>query len=68
MENLEELMELLGTRIEWNKRSLKINSISVENDGIQVYCDDNNWYYLRNGRWLDNNELDDYIEAINLYD
>lgn len=68
MENLEELMELLGTRIEWNKRSLKINSISIEQDGIQVYCDDNNWYYLRNGRWLDNNELDDYIEAINLYD
>ena len=68
MENLEELMELLGTRIEWNKRSLKINSISIEQDGIQVYCDDNNWYYLRNGRWLNNNELDDYIEAINLYD
>ena len=55
----ENLMELLGSTIVWNKKHYKVLSISIEPEGVQVWCDDKVWYYLRNGEWLTYGELDD---------
>lgn len=55
----DELMNLLGSYITWNNKSYRVNSISIEEEGIQVYCDDRMWYYLRDGEWKIYSELDD---------
>ena len=55
----DELMNLLGSYITWNNKSYRVNSISIEEEGIQVYCDDEMWYYLRDGEWKIYSELDE---------
>ena len=55
----DELMNLLGSYIQWNNKSYRVNSIAIEEEGIQVYCDDKMWYYLRNGEWKIYSELDE---------
>ena len=55
----ERLMQLLGSTIVWNKKHHKVLSISIELEGVQAWCDDHVWYYLRNGEWLTYGELDE---------
>ena len=55
----DELMNLLGSYIKWNNKLYRVNSIAIEEEGIQVYCDDKMWYYLRDGEWKIYSELDD---------
>ena len=55
----DELMNLLGSYITWNNKSHRVNSIAIEEEGIQVYCDDKMWYYLRDGEWKIYSELDE---------
>ena len=55
----DELMNLLGSYITWNNKSYRVNSIEVEKEGIQVYCDDKMLYYLRDAEWKIYSELED---------
>ena len=55
----DELMNLLGSYITWHNKSYRVNSIAIEEEGIQVYCDDKMWHYLRDGEWRIYSELDD---------
>ena len=57
MEINEQLLELLGKTIIWNGMHYKVLSISIEPEGVQVWCEDQTWYYLRNGEWLVYGEL-----------
>lgn len=57
MEINEELLVLLGKTIIWNNKHYKVLSISIEPEGVQVWCNDHTWYYLRNGEWLTYYEL-----------
>lgn len=55
----EELLTLLGKTIIWNERHYKVLSISIEPEGVQVWCEDHTWYYLRDGEWLVYGELEE---------
>ena len=57
MELNEDLMNLLGKEITWNNERYKALSVSIEEDGVQVWGNDHTWYYLRNGEWLIYSEL-----------
>lgn len=57
MEINEQLLSLLDKTIVWNGKHYNVLSISIEPEGVQVWGEDQVWYYLRNGEWLVYGEL-----------